>query len=85
MRRIESGVDASDLNPALFDFQQYCVRKMLKMGKGAIFAGCGNGKTLMQLEWAKQVAEHEGKPVLIFAPLSVSKQTITEGARFSLR
>ena len=82
VRRIESGFDAPDLNPALFDFQQYCVRKMLKMGKGAIFAGCGNGKTLMQLEWAKRVAEHEGKPVLILAPLSVSKQTITEGARF---
>ncbi len=77
VRRIESGFDASDLNPALFDFQQYCVLKMLKMGKGAIFAGCGNGKTLMQLEWAKQVAEHEGKPVLILAPLSVSKQTIS--------
>lgn len=82
VRRIESGFDAPDLNPALFDFQQYCVRKMLKMGKGAIFAGCGNGKTLMQLEWAKRVAEHEGKPVLILAPLSVSKQTIAEGARF---
>lgn len=82
VRRIESGFDAPDLNPALFDFQQYCVRKMLKMGKGAIFAGCGNGKTLMQLEWAKCVAEHEGKPVLILAPLSVSKQTIAEGARF---
>lgn len=82
VRRIESGLDAPDLNPALFDFQQFCVRKMLKMGKGAIFAGCGNGKTLMQLEWAKRVAEHEGKPVLILAPLSVSKQTIAEGASF---
>lgn len=82
VRRIESGFDAPDLNPTLFDFQQYCVRKMLKMGKGAIFAGCGNGKTLIQLEWAKRVAEHEGKPVLILAPLSVSKQTIAEGARF---
>ena len=82
VRRIESGFDAPDLNPALFDFQQYCVRKMLKMGKGAIFAGCGNGKTLMQLEWARRVAEHEGKPVLILAPLSVSKQTIAEGALF---
>ncbi|MCM1337732.1 MAG: hypothetical protein NC187_08130 [Candidatus Amulumruptor caecigallinarius] len=82
VRRIESGFEFTDLNPALFDFQQYCVRRMLKMGKGAIFAGCGNGKTLMQLEWAKRVAEHEGRPVLILAPLSVSKQTIAEGARF---
>ena len=72
----------SDINPALFDFQRFCVRKMLSIGKGAIFAGCGNGKTLMQLEWAQKVAEHENKPVLILAPLSVSRQTIAEGSRF---
>lgn len=55
---------------------------MLKLGKGGIFAGCGQGKTLMQLEWAKRVSEHENRPVLILAPLSVSKQTIAEGAKF---
>lgn len=75
-------IDENDLNPKLFDFQRFCVRKMLKNGKGAIFAGCGNGKTLMQLEWAQKVANHEGRPVLILAPLSVSRQTIAEGARF---
>lgn len=80
----KSGFDMqeSDINPALFDFQRFCVRKMLSIGKGAIFAGCGNGKTLMQLEWAQKVAEHENKPVLILAPLSVSRQTIAEGSRF---
>ncbi|MBQ9821866.1 MAG: hypothetical protein IJM58_07055, partial [Muribaculaceae bacterium] len=71
-----------DLNPKLFEFQKFCVRRMLQNGKGAIFAGCGNGKTLMQLEWAKQVAYHEHRPVLILAPLSVSRQTIAEGERF---
>lgn len=55
---------------------------MLKLGKGGIFAGCGQGKTLMQLEWAKRVSEHENRPVLILAPLSVSKQTIAEGVKF---
>lgn len=80
----KSGFDVqeSDLNPKLFDFQKFCVRKMLKNGKGAIFAGCGNGKTLMQLEWAKKVADREKRPVLILAPLSVSHQTIAEGNRF---
>lgn len=75
-------IEESDLNPKLFDFQRFCVRKMLKNGKGAIFAGCGNGKTLMQLEWALKVADHENRPVLILAPLSVSRQTIAEGERF---
>ncbi len=81
---IESGfeVQESELNPALFDFQKYCVLRMLKLGKGGIFAGCGQGKTLMQLEWAKKVSEHYKQPVLILAPLSVSKQTISEGKKF---
>lgn len=80
----QSGFDINDgeLSPFLFDFQKYCVRRMLKLGKGGIFAGCGQGKTLMQLEWAKRVAEHEGRPVLVLAPLSVSRQTIAEGAKF---
>ena len=80
----QSGFDMADeeLAPFLFDFQKYCVRRMLKLGKGGIFAGCGQGKTLMQLEWAKRVSEHENRPVLILAPLSVSKQTIAEGVKF---
>lgn len=84
---IESGFEVSenDLSPFLFDFQKYCVRRMLKLGKGGIFAGCGQGKTLMQLEWAKRVSEHENAPVLILAPLSVSKQTIAEGAKFGYK
>ena len=51
-RVADSGFDIeeSQLNPQLFDFQKYCVRWTLKRGRAAIFAGCGNGKTLMQLE-----------------------------------
>lgn len=83
---IESGFEVTDndLSPYLFDFQKYCVRRMLKLGKGGIFAGCGQGKTLMQLEWAKRVSEHENAPVLILAPLSVSEQTIKEGEDFGI-
>lgn len=87
VKRIESGFEVhdSELNPALFDFQKYCVRRMLKMGKGAVFAGCGCGKTLIQLEWAQKIADYERKPVLILAPLSVSRQTISEGAKFGYK
>lgn len=86
-QRIESGfsVEESELNPRLFDFQRYCVKRMLKEGRGAVFAGCGNGKTLISLEWATKVAEHEGKPILILAPLSVSRQTIKEGQKFGYK
>jgi DNA modification methylase/superfamily II DNA or RNA helicase len=77
-------VSESDLNPALFDFQKHIVKKALKTGKYAIFADCGLGKTLMQLEWANQVAGKEKRPVLILAPLAVSGQTINEGAKFGI-
>lgn len=86
-KKIESGFDVEEscLNPRLFDFQKYCVKRMVKEGRGAVFAGCGNGKTLISLEWATKVAEHEGKPILILAPLSVSRQTIKEGAKFGYK
>ena len=75
-------VEDKDLNPILFDFQKYCVKKALSAGKYALFEDCGLGKTLQQLEWAKHVSEHTNKPVLILAPLGVIHQTIKEGAKF---
>jgi hypothetical protein len=79
-----SGFDAETLNPMLFPFQDFIVRRALKAGKYAIFADCGLGKTLMQLEWAHRVSEHTGKPVLILAPLAVSGQTIEQGRKFHI-
>lgn len=83
---IKSGftVEESCLNNNLFDFQKYIVKIALKHGKFAIFADCGLGKTLMQLEWANQVNKHTNKPVLILAPLAVVKQTIREGKKFNI-
>ena len=48
-------INESDLNTNLFDFQRHIVKTALKKGKYAIFADCGLGKTLMQLEWANHV------------------------------
>jgi DNA modification methylase len=78
-------VDESMLNKNLFDFQRYIVAKALKMGKYAVFADCGLGKTLMQLEWAHHVSKHTGKPVLILCPLAVAGQTIKEGEKFGIK
>lgn len=75
-------IEEQNLNPQLFPFQRYCVRRALKAGRFAMFEDCGLGKTLQQLEWAKQVVNHIGKPVLILAPLGVIGQTMQEGERF---
>lgn len=84
VRLSESGftVEESAINPALFPFQNFIVRKALKSGKFAIWADCGLGKTLMQMEWAAHVSEKTQRPVLIVAPLAVVGQTIQEGAKF---
>lgn len=83
---VESGFDIEDsmLNVNLFGFQKFIVKRALKAGKYAIFADCGLGKTLMQLEWANQVSKHQNAPVLILAPLAVSGQTIKEAQKFGL-
>ena len=67
-----------DLNPALFDFQVKIVRWALAKGRAAIFADCGMGKTLMQLEWAK----HIPGDVLVLTPLAVAQQTAAEAVKF---
>lgn len=81
---IESGFDIHEdyLNPQLFDFQKYIVRKALRGGKFALFVECGGGKTPMQLEWASQVFRNTALPVVILCPLAVSGQTIEEGKKF---
>lgn len=77
-------IDESKLNSSLFDFQRHIVKTALKKGRYAIFADCGLGKTLMQLEWARHVCLHTGRPVIILAPLAVSGQTIEEGKKFGI-
>jgi DNA modification methylase len=79
-----SGFDANALNSMLFDFQSDCARWALQRGKAALFEDCGLGKTPQQLVWAEQVVAKYSKPVLILAPLAVSKQTVREGAKFGI-
>lgn len=84
---VESGFEISDedLNGNLFDFQRHIVKTALRKGKYAIFADCGLGKTLMQLEWANKVNQKTGQPVLILAPLAVTGQTVLEADKFGIK
>jgi DNA modification methylase len=68
----------------LFDWQKSVVRWAVKTGRAALFEECGLGKTLQQLEWARQVSEHTQSPVLILTPLAVAQQTNREAARFGI-
>lgn len=70
-----------EMNPMMLDFQHDITAWALRRGRAAIFADCGMGKSLMQLEWSQHVP---GK-VLIFAPLAVAAQTIREAKKFKCR
>lgn len=79
-----SGFAPSTLNSMLYPFQSDITRWGLQRGKAAFFQDCGLGKTPQQLEWANRVVETYNKPVLILAPLAVSKQTVRESEKFGI-
>lgn len=76
-----SGLESEPkLSSKLFGFQSDICKWALRRGRAAIFADCGLGKTIMQLEWARNIPGD----VLILAPLAVSSQTVREGAKFGI-
>jgi hypothetical protein len=79
-----SGFTPTSLCSDLFEFQADIDRWSLERGRAAIFADCGLGKTPMQLQWAESVTRKLNRPVLIHAPLAVSKQTEREGKKFGI-
>lgn len=73
-------IELDQINPILFEFQKDIVKWAVKKGRCAVFADTGLGKTFIQLEWARII----NGSVLIFAPLSVSRQTIREGKKINI-
>jgi len=78
------GFEPGKIPDKLFPFQKDLTKWAIRKGKAALWAGTGLGKTFMQLSWAEQVVKHTGKPVLILAPLAVSKQTQREGQKIGI-
>ena len=69
----------------LFDFQVALVEWALRIGRAAIFADCGLGKTPRQLVWAENIRRKTNKPVLILTPLAVGQQTLREAEKFGVQ
>ena len=68
----------------LFPFQRHVVEWAIRKGRAAMFEECGLGKTLQQLEWARQIAEKTGGAVILLTPLAVASQTLAEAERFGI-
>lgn len=73
-------VEPGDIHPLLHDWQARIVEWAVRQGRAAIFADCGLGKTFMQLEWARLMANTS----LILAPLSVARQTVREAEKIGV-
>lgn len=67
-------VQADQISSALKPHQRDSVLWALRGGRRALFEAFGLGKTVMQLEWARIVAEMTGGQVLIVAPLNVRRE-----------
>lgn len=76
-------IHPADVHPMLHDWQAELVCWAARTGRAAIWADTGLGKTLMQVEWLRHVAE--GGHGLIVAPLAVCHQTVREAARIGVR
>lgn len=81
----QQGFEPNFMPDWLFDFQRYLVEWAVRLGRSAIFADCGMGKTPMQLVWSENVIRHTNKPVMIVTPLSVGLQTVAEAERFGIK
>ena len=72
-------VNPADINKALKPHQGDAVIWALKGGRRALFESFGLGKTIQEIEFCKQVIDHEGGRALIVLPLGV-KQEFTQDA-----
>lgn len=72
--RVGHDVDVGDVHSLLHPWQRDLVAWAVGVGRAALWADTGLGKTLMQLEWARL----SGDRVLVVAPLAVCAQTVRE-------
>lgn len=75
-RNVGPVIEKGDLHPSLKFFQRDIVAWAAQVGRAAVWADTGLGKTRMQVEWCRMVAGTS----LIVTPLAVAQQTVAEAA-----
>ena len=74
-------ISADDLNSALLPHQKDIVCWAIKGGRRAVFAQFGLGKTIIQLEYCKQVISKIGGKALIICPLGVKQEFVHDAVQ----
>lgn len=73
-------IDRKLIHPMLFEWQKDIVVWAMRKGQSAVFLDTGLGKTFIQLEWVRLLAQN----TLIIAPLSVARQTVREARKIDV-
>jgi len=79
---VATGVEPSPMPAHLFDYQAAATAFCIRQGRGALFLDTGLGKTVCELEFARQGAGASNGCALILTPLAVARQIEAEGRRF---
>lgn len=67
-----------------FDFQKSLLDWQVRKGRGATFADCGLGKSLLELAFAENVVRKTNGNVLLLTPIAVGAQMEAEADKFGV-
>jgi Helicase conserved C-terminal domain len=73
-------ISTSEVHPMLHPWQRRIVTWAVQLGRAAIWADTGTGKTVMMIEYGRL----SGDRCLIIAPLAVCHQTVREAAKLGV-
>lgn len=73
-------INPTELHDSLKPFQRTIVEWACQVGRAAVWADTGLGKTRMQIEWCRMM----GETTLIVTPLAVADQTVEEAAKIGV-
>lgn len=83
-QRKANGFEPLFLPECLKPFQRHLSEWNIRLGRGAIYADCGLGKSLLSLVFAENCVRKTNKPALILTPLAVAQQFVTEAEKFGM-
>lgn len=78
------GFTPAPLSPVIKHHQKVAIEYALNKGRACLFLDTGLGKSLCELEFARQCADETKKPSLILTPLAVAAQMVREGHKFNI-
>lgn len=81
----EYGFNPTFIPSKAFDFQRALIEWITRKGRGAVFADCGLGKSLIELAYAQNIVERENGNVLLLTPIAVGVQMEAEATKFGIQ